>query len=301
MRLAFIDVGSNSVRMLIADADGSKRDYFRRITRLAGARETHGMLSTESINRTLETLEEFRFHLNTAKVKKVTAVGTAALRNAGNAVDFVALALQQSGIQIDIIKGEREARLSCLGMLEVLTPVPESALLFDIGGGSTELILSQQKPEYQTSLELGAVRLLEDFADPYQRRDHISKILEPFFASQRWRDWSARNTSFMLVGTAGTVTTLAALRLNMREYDARRVNNQVVDLDWLQNIERTLKKLSPTERLKLAGMEKGREEIILPGIEVAIALLYHSGRNSFLVSDAGVLEGLLLESQQQTV
>jgi len=297
---ACIDIGSNTVRMLIADRYGSEKIYFRRVTRLAG-NFSSGVLAPQSMQRTLSALVDFRQKLDLSGVKKIWAVGTAALRAAENAAEFLALAHAQAGFTIDIIDGEREAHLSSKGILGVLDPVPERSLLFDIGGGSTEFVLYDGDISGTVSLELGVVRLLESYPDKALRQKRITQELEAFFAAETWQEWLLLSPDFTLVGTAGTVTTLAALALALEPYEGSRVNNLVLDIDWLENLEQKLLKLTPSARLKLAGMEEGREEIILPGIELLKVLLGQTGKKSFRVSDAGILEGLLLEAMREAV
>ncbi len=298
MPVAAIDIGSNTLRMLIAETRGSRLHqpvYFRHATRLAGGLDPQLGLAKESIERTLLALEDFATRLNRAGVSRVRAVGTAALRDASNSADFLAQVKARTGLAIDVIDGRTEGQLSCLGMLSVLDPAPSQALLFDIGGGSTELILHDSAVAARASLPLGAVRLFEDYPQCAARQACISKALRAAFDPPDWRDWFQRYPDFELIGTAGTVTTLAALKLKMRTYQGKRVNNLILENSWLRGLLSQLSDLEPPQRLALPGMEAGREDIILPGLEIVIALLGITQKGKIRVSEAGILEGLLLE------
>lgn len=301
MKVAVIDVGSNTVRMLIASPNAEGNLLFRQVTRLAGASDPVRGLADASMERTLAALVKFRRRLDAEKVGRVVAVGTAALRNASNAHVFLDRVEARTGLRIEVVSGEREALLSSRGMLSVLDPLPDRALLFDVGGGSTELILYNDGLVGQASLSLGAVRLLEDFSDPSERKDYIRAQLTAFFAGPLWRSWIAGGPAFDLVGTAGTVTTLAALQLKLGRYDGSRVNNLIISADWLSDLELMLAAMTPEERLGLVGMELGREEIILPGLELVMLIMTFAARQSLRVSDAGILEGLLAETQKPKV
>ncbi|MCF6179578.1 MAG: Ppx/GppA family phosphatase [Geopsychrobacter sp.] len=295
---AAIDVGSNTVRMLVAEGELEpllNPVYFRQVTRLGGGFDPQTGLAAPSMDRTLAALGEFTTQLKTHHVNRVRAIGTAALRRAANADTFLAKVKHQTGIVIDIISGETEAALSCRGILSVLRPVPECALLFDIGGGSTEIILLENSHiQYQQSLALGVVSLLEDYPDFDRRSQHIEKILSSVRNNPTWQRWMEEGQPVGLVGTAGTLTTLAALKLAMTQYDASRVNNLILQRDWLNELAVFLLPLSLPQRAALPGMEKGRADLILPGLQIVESLMACAQADELRVSDAGLLEGLLL-------
>jgi len=295
---AAIDVGSNSIRMLLQGPDGSvlaEPRYFREVTRLAGDFHPETGLAPGSMTRALDVLVHFAGLLRHYRVEKVRAVGTAALRQAVNAGEFIENVRRQTGLTIEIIDGDREAALSCRGILSVLDPLPKRALLFDIGGGSTEIILLDEGEIcLQQSFPLGVVRLIEDYPEPGQCLQPIRQELIPFFENSTWKSWQQDAAPVELVGTAGTVTTLAALKLRMVEYDSRRVNNLVLERDWLEAMCRQLTGLSLNERAALPGMEEGRTDVIIPGLQIVNFLLASAGSDALRVADAGLLEGLLL-------
>lgn len=296
---AAIDVGSNSVRMLLQSANKNisfTPKYFRQVTRLAGNFNSESGLAQQSMARTLDALTQFAEILRQYKVEKVKAVGTAALRQAVNASVFIGMAQKQTGLSIEIIDGETEASLSCRGIMSVLHPQPERALLFDVGGGSTEIILlNDSKVCFQKSFPLGAVRLFEDHPDSVQYTEEIQRILTPFVEASIWHQWQQEAIPIELIGTAGTVTTLAALKLEMEEYDGSLVNNLVLAKVWLEKLSHLLTSLSLKKRAELPGMEEGRADVIVAGTQIVIRLLDIVGSDSLRVVDAGLLEGLLQE------
>jgi exopolyphosphatase/guanosine-5'-triphosphate,3'-diphosphate pyrophosphatase len=296
--LAAIDVGSNTVRMLLAKKlDNELVDpmYLRQVTRLGGGYHPQTGLAPHSMDRTLQALEQFADLLSQRQIKQVKIVGTAALRRAVNSSDFIEQVLHKTGLDIVVISGKTEANFSCCGILSVLNPPPKRALLFDIGGGSTEIILFDcGKILLQLSLPLGVVRLIEDHPKHNLRHNVILHGLEPLSSNPIWQQWQQDSEPIELIGTAGTVTTLAALRLQLVVYNQLRVNNLVLERTWLQELTIKIEKMNLKQRLDLPGMEKGRADIILPGIQVVNALLDLADKDSLRVSDAGLLEGLLL-------
>ncbi len=296
---AAIDVGSNSVRMLLQSVDKNisfTPKYFRQVTRLAGEFNSESGLAQQSMIRTLDALARFAETLRQYKVDKIKAVGTEILRQAVNSSVFIEEARIQTGLSIEIIDGEAEAGLSCRGILSALNPQPERALLFDLGGGSTEIILLKDSNVcLQKSFPLGVVRLFEDHPGSVHYTDEIQKILTPFMESSIWREWQQEAVPVELIGTAGTVTTLAALKLEMDEYDSSLVNNLVLEKNWIEKISIQLTNLSLKKRVELKGMEEGRADVIVAGVQIVSCLLDIVGRDSLRVVDAGLLEGLMQE------
>jgi exopolyphosphatase/guanosine-5'-triphosphate,3'-diphosphate pyrophosphatase len=292
---AAVDVGTNTVRMLFGEVLNGRvvpDSYHRRITRLGGGATIEKGLTPEAMERTLSALTEMGGILRSSGVGAIRAVGTAALRNAVNGFHFVETVRSVSGIPLEIIDGDEEATLCARGVLSALSPRPDRCLIFDIGGGSTEFILSQgDELIFQRSYPLGVVHLCDQFPDPDRQRMRIEGILDRFLDDLP-SDGDAAGCT--LVGTAGTVTTLAALQLGMTQYDWRRVNNLVIGIENLQGMARRLAHLLPEERESLPGMEKGRGDLILPGIRIVLGILERLGRRQVTVSDFGLLEGALL-------
>lgn len=299
--LAGLDVGSNTVRLLIGDSDGRQVTplrYERRITRLAGGYDEEKGLSPESMERTLSALRELTAIARDIGASQLRAVGTQALRQALNRQDFIDEVHNVCGLDIDVVAGAEEARLSMSGILAALDPVPECCLGFDIGGASTEFIFYHQgQIQLTTSFPLGVVRLAEHFSTTDERASVIGEFVEEL--ETRLKQVGildvARRDDCPLVGTAGTVTTLAALCLGMVRYNWRRVNNFRLTSLYLQDLARRLAPLSPVQREALPGMEAGRGDLIVPGLHLVLTLLRCFSKTNLLVSDFGLLEGLLLD------
>ncbi len=298
---AAIDVGTNTVRLLLGEVrDGIPvpMAYHRRITRLGGGFSQEKGLAPEAMERTLCALREFADLIRQAGAAPMRAVGTAALRKAGNAEPFLARVQDTTGLQIEILDGAEEARLSAVGVLAALAPRPAASLVFDIGGGSTEFILVEgDQARFRQSFDLGAVRLSESLFEPTAQGRWIGECLECLDASMRSAG-VALGPDGLLVGTAGTVTTLAAMDLQMVEYDWRRINNHCISRTRLEQLHQVLEPLSAAEREQLPGMEKGRGDLILPGLRIVLAIMDRFGRRDLIVSDFGLLEGVLLSLHQ---
>ena len=298
--LAAIDAGSNTLRLLIGKVIAGKvvpELYLRRICRLAGDFSKEEGLSPASMERTLVAFKELAEVCQGYDVEHVRAIGTAAFRQAVNGDDFASEIGAATRIPLEVVSGESEAECMIKGVLSVLDPLPSQALVIDIGGGSTEFVLClNQKVVWSRSLPLGVVRLTEDYPSPQVRHEAIEVTLTEL-VTELVKTCNASNvdyTALSLVGTAGTVTTLAALDLQMTDYDWRRVNNYSLSLLRLQHWQSLLNPLSPGEREALPGMEEGRGDLIVAGLEITLCLMQKLSSDYLVVSDFGILEGLLL-------
>lgn len=301
--LAAIDAGSNTLRLLVGEVNDGRvvpRSYLRRITRLAGDFSPQQGLSPLARQRTLSALQEFAAVCRQSEIAGIRAVGTAAFRQALNGVTFVAEIRAVTGLPMEIITSDQEARYMGAGVLSALEPIPAHALIVDIGGGSTEFVLcAKDRIVWARSLPLGVVRLTESHANPLQRQQAIAGLLTGLKAELLAVCATARIDpgTLVLVGTAGSVTSLAALDLQMERYDWRRINNYSLSLSRLQDWQTRLLPLAATEREALPGMEAGRGDLIMAGLEIVLWLLRHLFADRLVVSDFGLLEGLLLGLQ----
>jgi exopolyphosphatase/guanosine-5'-triphosphate,3'-diphosphate pyrophosphatase len=297
---ASIDVGTNTVRLLVGrDGDGrvEPKRYYRRITRLGGGFSSETGLAGDAMDRTFSALEECGRILREEGATRVKAVGTAALRAAANGPGFVQKVRSDLRIPLQIIGGDEEARLSARGVMAALAPLPERSLIFDIGGGSTEFIFWRAgRTPFHRSYPLGVVRLSESGFSAAEQQRQIDEVLGRFRdeACAEGLAPALKDPGCPLVGTAGTVTTLAALHLEMVDYDWRRVNNLCLSRPELQALLPRLETLSVAAREALPGMEEGRGDLIVPGLRIVLGILQLLERNELVVSDFGLLEGALL-------
>ncbi len=303
--LAAIDAGSNTLRLLVGRVRSGKvlpAHYLRRICRLSGGLTKEEGLSPQARERTLFALHEFAEVCRQESVTRVRAVGTAAFRQAVNGAAFAEEVRRTTQLPLEIISGEMEAECMALGVLSALDPLPAAALIVDIGGGSTEFVLcAQQQVLWTCSLPLGVVRLVEGHPSAGSRQQAIAATLAGLQDELHVACQSAGLAleDLVLVGTAGTVTTLAALDMQMQDYDWRRVNNYCLSLARLQDWQARLMPLSPAEREALPGMEAGRGDLIIAGLEIILCLMAQTAVNALTVSDFGILEGLLLSLQSR--
>lgn len=300
MKYAAIDAGSNTLRLLIGSlAQGGIVPYIyeRHICRLADKLSLEDGLTSEAMERTHAAFMGFAQSCKDHNVAAIKAVGTAAFRDAVNGADFAERIRRETGIPLKIISGKQEAEFTSVGVLSALDPVPGCALIVDIGGGSTEFILCLDgEVVWETSYPLGVVRLIDSCKDQKDRQATIARDIKAVY-----NDISAeciRNRlcqkDLCLVGTAGTVTTIAALDLGMEEYDWRRVNNYTLDVRVLQYWYQRLTLMGIPDREALPGMEVGRGDLIIPGLEILLYLLQVFQLKRLIASDFGILEGLLL-------
>ncbi len=309
MILAGIDIGTNTLRLLIADVGpGSFREinFDRRITRLGQNLDQSGMLSPEAEERSLEALADFQAQLRLEGARRVSSIGTSALRNAANAASFIDRVEQETGLAIRVVTGEEEARLTLLGVAQLLPEggathgksLLESALVIDIGGGSTEIIIThpRHKPVI-ASLPLGAVYLTDQFIkhDPPLPEELTSlrrRVADELDAYTGTILFTLPGTC---IGTAGTITTLAAIDQGLAVYDPGKIHGAVLTGDFIDGIVLRLGALSLSARRTIPGLEPGREDIILAGAIVAQEIMHRFQYTSMLVSDRGLREGIVLD------
>ncbi|MDT8423079.1 MAG: hypothetical protein RQ724_04810 [Desulfuromonadales bacterium] len=291
---AAIDIGTNTVRLLIGkieDGHVIPLRYERAITRLGGCRTPHQGLDRASMERTLAVLMTFAQAVEMSGCTTLRAVATEAVRSAVNGAQFVSSVSRRCGLDIDIVSGINEAQLSASGALSVIQPTPKHSLIIDIGGGSTELIYCHAKTVMLAkSYPIGAVGLYEiiDDAERRHRQALFAEELATDFAELKGGD------DVTLIGTAGTITTVAAALMKMTEYDWKRVNNVRFSINQLNDFYEQLSLLSVVERENLPGVETGRGDILPVGIEILQAVFHAFAKTEMTVADFGLLEGLLL-------
>lgn len=307
MILAGIDIGTNTLRLLIADIDirtFQKLYSDRKITRLGQDLDRTGRLTREAEERSIAALADFSREIRRWSAVQTVAVGTSALRNASNSAEFISRVKRETGIVISVIPGEDEARLTLKGVEFALSGHSlYSALVFDIGGGSTEIIIHQPgyKPMIE-SLPLGAVYLTERLIkrDPPTVQE-IAKLRAVVKSGLRRALTSLSGTGYdrTLVGTGGTVTTLAAIDQRLATYDPEKINGAVLNRESLSAIVSELSQKTRRECRNIPGLEPGREDIILAGAIIVEELLAISGCSTLTVSDWGLREGIILDLYQK--
>ncbi len=302
-KFASIDIGSNTVRLLIMETFGKgdfrEIDSERVICRLGEGLHNEKHLLEPRITLTLQTLENFRDRCRRHGDIPIQAVATSAVREASNREEFVRRAKEQAGLTVEVISWEEEARLTLEGVFWKLPHENRKLLTFDIGGGSTEFILSQGKQIIATAgTALGVVSLTERFitrhpidAGEYQAlTDHLREALAGVASQLEDPRPEA------VIGTAGTVTTLAALDRNIFPYDPEAIHGTKLPRKNIEILLEDLKSRSLAERLQLKPLERGREDLIIAGTALVLATLSAFQCNLLTVSEYSLREGLLLKA-----
>lgn len=304
MRLAAIDLGSNTIRLLVADADpGAGLRPVRGeqvMARLgAGLAET-GKLAPECVERALAAVREYRDRARAEGAEGVLVVATAAVREAANRDQLLGRLERELRLAPRVVSGEEEARLTLLGVVWGLSPVASPFCVLDIGGGSTELLVADgARPLGGVSLKLGVVPLAERFlrADPVDWAEYAAcaTYVAGRLAAEAWpviRGLRPR----VLVGTAGTITTLAALDLGLAAYDPARVQGHRLAREAIRGLLVRLGRVHLTERASMPCLEPGRADLIIPGIAVTLAVLEGLELPELVACDTGFREGILLDA-----
>jgi exopolyphosphatase/guanosine-5'-triphosphate,3'-diphosphate pyrophosphatase len=312
VRVASIDIGTNTVLLLIAERDPQGRLVpiveRARITRLGQGVDRSRALAPEAVERTLESLAEYGSLLRQHGVREVDAVGTSAMRDAAGGERFRARAKELLGTEPRVVSGDEEARLTFVGGTSGLE-LDGAITAFDVGGGSTEIVRGRFEPAenqgavprstlaFRKSLDIGSVRLFERIVDNdppsggelAQIRDAVAAELAGLPAP------TEQERKGVLVGIAGTVTTLAAVARGIDPYDGARVHGLVLPKEEIDEIARRLASLKVEERRKLPGMEPKRADVIVAGACIVQSVVVWSGADRLMVSDRGVRWGLALE------
>jgi exopolyphosphatase/guanosine-5'-triphosphate,3'-diphosphate pyrophosphatase len=302
MRLATIDLGTNMVRLLVADgaADGWRAvDQAQRVTRLGERQGALGALQPAPMSRTLDTVVEFVRRAEALGAGRVRITATSAVREAANRAAFVARLEAATDRAVEVLSGEDEARLTLLGVRSGLPGLADAFVLLDIGGGSTEVTLARDgRLERAVSLRLGVVALAEQHpGDGRFDAESLARLRAEITARLRAEvpDALAAAGAPRLVGTAGTVTTLAALDLGLATYDAERVQGWTLARAAIERVLHRLSGLSHAERATVPCLEPGRADVIVPGIAICLAAMDRLGFDALTVSDRGLREGILCE------
>jgi len=298
MKLATFDIGSNTVLMLAVEVDDRRQPHIlaelSRITRLGRGVDRNGRLDPASSDLTLSTIEEFARKAREIGVERMVAAATAALRDAADGADFIARVRTRADLELQIISGAEEASMSHLAVLRGLDIDPSTPLLIvDIGGGSTELIRAEPgKPLEMTSLQIGSVRLTERCVrgDPPSQED-AAALRSTIDGELDGLGWDFRPRA--LVGIAGTVTTLCAVALGLREYDSSIVHGHHMSRSEVDRTIAILRSMPQAERLKLAGLPQGRADVIFAGATILERVMTRFSADEVLVSDQGVRWGLM--------
>jgi exopolyphosphatase/guanosine-5'-triphosphate,3'-diphosphate pyrophosphatase len=298
VRVAAIDVGTNSTRLLVAEErPGGFRPIDRRmkITRLGQGVDSTGRLSREALRRTLMTVADYIAACGEYGVGVVRVTGTSAVRDARNRDEFFDGVTQLTGRAPELLSGEQEARATFLGTASDLAGGPK--LVVDIGGGSTELIVGDGEPERLVSLDIGCVRMFEKhlFSDPPSADELESMRAEIRSELEGAKSEVDVSAGAQLIGVAGTVTQLATLKAGVPVYDPDVTHHAVMSHGDVRLLARRLESLPYDQRSRIKGLDPGRVDVIVAGAEILLAVMEVFDFAEVLVSERDILDGLVIQ------
>jgi exopolyphosphatase/guanosine-5'-triphosphate,3'-diphosphate pyrophosphatase len=303
-RVAVLDIGTNSTRLLIADVshDGSVRELDRRshVTRLGAGVDATGRLEEAAIDRVTATLDEYAEAIRKHDASITTAVLTSAVRDAENGGEFLNLITARHGLEARVISGDEEAQLTFLGAVSERDPADTTpTLVIDVGGGSTELIVGAGRSvEFHVSLQIGAVRLTERHLhhDPPQRAELFTLARDARATIFKNVPDVVRRQARAAIAVAGTATSLAAIDQGLEPYDPDKVHGYRVPLSTCRLLLARLAALPEAERRRVPGLEPNRAPTIVAGTAILIEVLRAFELPAFEASEHDILRGAALRA-----
>ena len=295
--VAAIDCGTNSTRLLVADAAGRPAERRMQITRLGQGVDATRRLHPDAMERTMATLAGYRTVLDQHGAVRVRVVATSAVRDAANRAEFLDAAEAAVGVRPELLDGDEEGRLSFRGATTGLDPAGGPFLVVDIGGGSTEFVVGTDEPVGVISVDVGCVRLTErylhhDPPSPLELSQAIS-VMHAYLDDVK-REVPSVKDAVRLVGLAGTVTTMAAVEIGLAEYDPARIHHFELTRTAAEDVFRTLATEPRAARIHNPGLEEARADVIVGGAAIVVTIMRHFEFGSCLVSEADILDGLVL-------
>jgi exopolyphosphatase / guanosine-5'-triphosphate,3'-diphosphate pyrophosphatase len=298
-RVAAVDIGTNSIRLLVAEPRDDDLFELGRdmvITRLGQGVDRTGRLNPAAIRRTMDVLERYVRRARALGVRRVRVGATSAVRDAGDLRLIDEAVSSLTGSPPEVLSGDREADLGFLGSTAGLDR-PGPFLVFDIGGGSTEVVLGEEAPTASVSVDLGSVRITERVAPadpPTEENLRAMRRLAAEGLSQAERVVPAGKAATM-IGLAGTTTTVQAIALGLPRYDPEAIHRSVLTRPAAEAVTERLAGMTVVERAAIPVMAPGREDVIVAGSVILLEILDRWGFRECLVSERDLLDGLALE------
>ncbi|MFB8352735.1 Ppx/GppA phosphatase family protein [Streptomyces niveus] len=301
-RVAAIDCGTNSIRLLVADADpatGELVDLDRRMTivRLGQDVDRTGRLAPEALERTFAACREYADVIKEHGVDRIRFVATSASRDAENRDEFVRGVLDILGVEPEVITGDQEAEFSFTGATRELagrTDLETPYLVVDIGGGSTEFVVGSDRVTAGRSVDIGCVRLTERhrLSDPATHADITALRADIATALDTVAPHVPLGEARTLVGLAGSVTTVAAIALGLTTYDSAVIHHSRIPFDMVREITTTLLSSTHAERATIPVMHPGRVDVIVTGALILLTIMERTGATEVVVSEHDILDGI---------
>ena len=302
MRVGTIDIGTNSMRLLIADYKNNKienREKYINTTRIGQGVDKEGYITEEAMQRNLKALKEFSDKCKEEKCEKVYCMGTSALRDSKNGQDFVNRAKELTNIDVKIICGDEESNLGFMGVLEGTDGnKKDDILVIDIGGGSTEFIIGNEEGiKFCKSENVGALRMTEKFitTDPIsdEEFDAMTDFIEETISFTL--DSIKHMHISKLVGIGGAITSLSAMNQQLEVYSMEKVHNSVVTKKDLEKILQNLKNMTLNDKKTIKGLQPKRADIITAGVKILHIIMEKLEFETIVISEYDNLEGLLCQ------
>ncbi len=312
--IAALDLGTNACRLLIAaiTPEGYQVvDSFAKVIRLGDGLATKGHISEEATRRTLSALMICAEKIKNYNIIRERYIATAACREASNREVFLKKIFSQTGLELEVISPAEEARLALIACADLLDTSTRYAIAFDIGGGSTEVmwmeILPQKLPEIiqWISLPLGVVAISEALQQQSAHLSFLQKIREAvakemkIFSDKAYIQPHLKKKNIQLIGTSGTITTLAALHMNLNRYDRTRVNGLQLTSEMVKKTISSLYKMTPEKRLLHPCIGPTRSNLVMGGVAIFEGIYDVFPINPVRVADLGVRDGILLDLMRQ--
>lgn len=299
MRLSSIDIGTNTVLLLVADIDErgviTPVAYEQRIPRLGKDVDAERRIGQPAFARVAEVLREYQEISRRLGVDRIVAVGTSAVREATNRAEFLDFIKKQTGISIEVISGEEEARLTYFGAASGLDSTLKRIAVIDVGGGSTEITVGgRTMVDRNVSLDVGSVRITERYFkhDPPQHAEvsAATKFIHDALRSVNPSQFSGTT----LVGVAGTATTLAALDQGLKDFDRAKVTGYKLSVERVERLFDQLHKLNASQIRALSNVTEGRADILTAGALILLEFMKTVAAEELVVSERGVRYGVVL-------
>ena len=297
-RIAIIDIGSNSARLVISHIykSGAYNMVYnqKEALRLSQKVDDTNMLTEEAFASTIDTMRSFAHMCKVYQADKTIAVATAAIRNASNGAELVAKVAEETGIQLHIISGKTEAYISYLGVINTLDV--KNGIIFDLGGGSTELILFKNRKILESvSLPLGAVNTTGMFNTRNEMPPNVYNDLNAFIMSRLAQYPWLKQSNLPLIGVGGTARTVAKIIQRAKKYPATKIHNYSYPIQTFRSFFNKLCLTNLEQRKKISGLSTERSDIILAGSSIISCLLEATGAKKLITSGCGLREGLFYD------
>ena len=296
-RVAAIDCGTNSIRLLIADiTDGNFKEVVRtmEIVRLGQGVDQNKSFHPDAITRTLSAVEKFAQLIASKGVEKIRFCATSATRDASNRELFTNGVKKILGVEVEVIPGEQEAALSFIGATKELSQSDGPFLVVDIGGGSTEFVFGSEKVEFAKSVNIGCVRMSERHLNlqPPTMAQIAEAIIDIDLAITQAAKVVPISQAKSLVAVAGTATTVAAAALKLEEYDRYLIHLSRISAPAVHQVAAMFQSLNKDQITALGYMHPGRVDVITAGALVLSRIMAATGASEFIASESDILDGI---------